>query len=180
MPTDQSPPPPPPTPSAHARRKASRTTDSRRLFNFVEELSWLLTSYDGTDFKALANLSKEFQHAVELRNSLAHRTGAGGDDALVGVLPGLLVDERLFPSNEDIAEFASTLLSIEIPRWSKKSKYELIGHIVCHAHLAPPSRRRKLAEAMRSLVVDRDIVTKRIATDRQAGASWNEIIQSLV
>lgn len=162
------------------RRKAARAPDSRKLFNFIEELSWLLSSYDGTDFKALANLSKEFQHAVELRNSLAHRSGAGGDDALVGVLPGLLVDERLFPSNEDIAEFASTLLSIDIPRWSKKSKYELIGHIVCHAHLAPPLRRRKLAEAMQSLVIDRDLVTKRIATDRKAGASWNEIIQSLV
>jgi len=171
MPDDQ-----PTTP----RRKTSRAPDSRKLFNFIEELSWLLSSYDGTDFKALANLSKEFQHAVELRNTLAHRSGSGGDDALVGVLPGLLVDERLFPSNEDIAEFASTLLSIEIPRWSKKSKYELIGHIVCHAHLAPPLRRRKLADAMRSLVIDRDSITRKIATDRKAGASWNEIIQSLV
>lgn len=177
MPNDPLPPPPPPPP----RRKTSRSPDSRRLFNFIEELSWLLSSYDGADFRALANLSKEFQHALELRNSLVHRSGTGGgDDSLVGVLPGLLVDERLFPSNEDIAEFASSLLSIDIPRWSKKSKYELIGHIVCHAHLSPPLRRRKLVDAMRSLVVDRDLIMKKIATDRKAGASWNEIIQSLV
>lgn len=162
------------------KRRSAKSPDSRRLFNFVEELSWLLSSYDSADFKALANLSKEFQHAVELRNSLAHRSRGGGEDALVGMLPGLLVDERLFSSNEDIAEFASSLLAIEIPRWSKKSKYELIGHIVCHAHLAPPLRRRKLAEAMQSLVLDRDQITSRIATDRKAGASWNEIIQSLV
>lgn len=169
------PPPPPPSP----RRKPSRSPDARRLFNFIEELSWLLSSYDAADFKALASLSKEFQHAVELRNSLTHRSGTVADDPLVGVLPGLLVDERLFPSNEDIAEFASSLLAIEIPRWSKKSKYELIGHIVCHAHLAPPLRRRKLAEAMQSLVLDRDLITKKMMTDRKAGASWNEIIQSL-
>ena len=165
---------------APQRRKAQKTQDSRRLFNFIEELSWLLSSYENLDFKALANISKEFQHAVELRNSLAHRSGSRGEDGLVGVLPGLLVDDRLFPSNEDIAEFASSLLSIEIPRWSKKSKYELIGHIVCHAHLAPPLRRRKLAEAMQALVLDRDLIMKRIATDRKAGASWNEIIQTLL
>lgn len=162
------------------RRRPSKAPDSKKLFRFIEELSWLLSAYEAADFRALGNLPKEFQHAVDLRNSLAHRSGTGGEDALVGVLPGLLVDEKLFSSNEEIAEFAFSLLAIEIPRWSKKSKYELIGHIVCHAHLAPPLRRRKLADALRALVVDRDLITRKIATDRKAGASWNEIIQSLI
>lgn len=166
--------------TSQPRRRPTKRSDPKALFRFIEELSWLLSSYDGTDFKALAKLSDEYMGATSLRNSLTHRTGNGREDALVGVIPGILVDETLFPTNEDIADFASSLLDISIPRWQKKSKYELIGHIVCHTHLAPPIRRRKLAEALESLVADRDILTRQIAKQRQGGASWNEVIQSLV
>lgn len=162
------------------KRRSAKRSDPKTLFRFIEELSWLLSSYEGTDFKSLRKLSDEYMNSVSLRNSLSHRSTSGREDVLVGVIPGLLVDEALFPTNEDIAEFASSLLDISIPRWSKKSKYELIGHIVCHTHLAPPVRRRKLAEALESLVADRDILTRRIATQRREGASWNEVIQSLV
>lgn len=161
------------------KRRATKRTEPRALFRFIEELSWLLSSYDNLDYKALSNLAHEYETAIKFRNSIAHQRVSQFDDPLVGVLPALLVDETLFPSNEDIAEFAEGLLSIEIPRWNKKSKYELIGHIVCHTNMAPPARREDLVLAIRNLLDDKTVNKNEARRRRKSGASWNEVIQVL-
>src|SRR5690606_27194321 len=98
---------------------------------------------------------------------------------LVGTLPSFLVDEELFPTNEDIAEFSVSILNIHIPRWQKKSKYELIGHIVCNVNEASPGKISRLLEALDEVLDERGDAKRKIASDRKSGRSWNQVIQEI-
>jgi hypothetical protein len=98
---------------------------------------------------------------------------------LVGTLPKLFSDERLFPSNEDIADFAGAALKVRIPRWEKKSKFELIGHIVCRTAELSDIEVSDLVKALQRLIANGDSARKLIRDSKQSGLSWNEIIQQL-
>jgi hypothetical protein len=99
---------------------------------------------------------------------------------LVGVLPNFLTDEQLFPSNEDIVEFAQSALDIAITRWQKRSRYELIGNIVVHINEASRSKVERLMRVLELALDDKSSARQRMTSDRQSGRSWNEVIQSLV
>ncbi len=167
--------------SDRARRSGKRS-DPRALLRFIEELSWLLSSYGDLDFKALGkltdDLSMSYRAASNLRNHSAARPPT--TQLLVGVLPSLLTDETLFPSNEDIIEFSALTLGITVPRWQKKSKFEVIGHIVCSAEQAEPSRLQRLVRALADLMDDKGDVRSNLAAQRRSGLSWNEVIQKLL
>ena len=90
------------------------------------------------------------------------------------------MDESIFPSNEDIAEFSETALKITIPRWQKKAKFELVGHIVCHAVKLDDLQVANLVRAL-TLIVDGENAARQILTSRkEQGLSWNEVIQNLL
>lgn len=48
---------------------------------------------------------------------------------LIGTIPFLLMDEKIFEKNQDIANFANTL-NIKIPWPEKKKKEDIIGRII--------------------------------------------------
>jgi hypothetical protein len=150
------------------------------MARFVEELSWLLSSYADLDFRSLGQLSAELVDANRSRNFLVHSDRRPAVRMLVGVLPGVLVDEKLFPTNEDIAEFAQSTLEMSIPRWSKKSRYELIGHVVCHTEQAPPWKLSSLLTALDRLADEKSTARALVEKQRKSGASWNEVIQTLI
>lgn len=155
-----------------------RRTDAKALARFMQELSWLLTSYSHLDFKALEGLAKAAT-AEPVKRTPARRSAKTDVKTLVGILPGLFVDEALFPTNEDISEFALSALSISIPRWQKKSRYELIGHIVCTANTLQGAKLSSLVAALSKEAGDGAAKTK-IEDQRQRGLSWNEVIQNLL
>lgn len=166
-----------------AARKATRRSEPRTLLKFVEELSWLLSSYEDLDFKALGNLGvdigRSHQATMNLRNhSSLSRTPTS--QLLVGTLPGLLKDEALFPTNEDIVEFSAMTLGISITRWQKRSKYELIGQIVCHADSASQDKLDRLVQILNSIMSDKGETKRDLQEQRRSGLSWNEVIQRLL
>jgi hypothetical protein len=162
-------------------KRPARRSDPKVLSRFVEELAWFLSSYDDVDFKALADFATEQREIRNRSVHLASRVSKSDTTVmLVGILPSLFMDVALFPSNEDLVDFARYALGIDTPRWSKKSKNELIGHIVCHANLAPTSKVNRLLTALEGLVDEHGSVRKKVKDQRRLGLSWNEVIQNLV
>lgn len=162
-------------------RRRSKRNDEAALVRFVEELGWLLESYEDVDLSALPTFIRSQR---ELRNRTAHLRSLSNQsdlaNTLVGVLPTFFMDRRLFPMNEDLVEFADQALGIDTPRWQKKSKNELIGHIVCHANQAPLHKLEQITNAIEGLVDEGSDDRRKIEKQRKSGLSWNEVIQGLV
>lgn len=168
--------------SSKHNRSSVNENDIKKLMLFLEELGWLLSSYPNLDLRYVSK---------ELRDAIAHGPAAataavGGyistnpnKHFLVGVLPRVLTDESLFPTNEDIAEFATTVMNVKIPRFHKKSKYELIGHIVCQTENLNERALSKLVHALSMLTEEGDKVRKIISQRKQQNFGWNAIIQEL-
>jgi hypothetical protein len=159
-------------------KQPTRRSDTKALARFMQELSWLLSSYSHLDFKGLDALAKEAASA-QTNRAPVRRTSTTDVQTLVGILPGLLIDEALFPSNEDISEFAFNTLGVDIPRWDKKSRFELIGRIVCTANSRQGPELSALVSALRKATAN-SAVRLQIGDQRQKGMSWNEVIQNLV
>lgn len=158
--------------------KAPRRSDPRTLRRFIEEMSWLLNSFEDIDFKALAALASEPPINNSSRSGSKNRSTETIN--FLGRLPALFMDETLFPSNEDIVEFANHALNIEIPRWHKKSKYELIGHVVCNANLLNAQRLSKLSTAVEKIQDEISVTRDLVQIQRKSGISWNEVIQNML
>lgn len=168
-------------PRSSRPRRPTKRSDPKVIGRFVEELSWLLSSYEDLDLEALRRFGFEASSLSRRSSNLVSNSDRSQTTImLVGVLPSLFVDVRLFPSNEDIVEFGKATMDISIPRWEKKSKYELIGHIVCHADRAPVGKLTHLVSALEGLADDRSSVRARVESQRRSGLSWNEVIQGLV
>lgn len=162
------------------KRRPSKRADPRALSRFMEEFAWLMKSYDDLDFNALGQYSSELAMISRHGGSRFRRpVDSSITTMLVGNLPAFLVDDELFATNEDIAEFSVTILNIHIPRWQKKSKYELIGHIVCNVNEASPAKISRLLQALDEILDDRGEARTKIARDRKSGRGWNEVIQEL-
>ena len=142
-----------PEPTTTRRRRTTQKSELDAAARFVEELSWLLTAHSELDFRMLQKLKPPSEHlgAPDLLQRFAPRNP--NIVYLVGTLPALFMDESIFPSNEDIAEFSETALKITIPRWQKKAKFELVGHIVCHAVKLDDLQVANLVRAL-TLIVD--------------------------
>lgn len=163
------------------RKKPMKRSDPKAMARFMEELSWLLTSYSDLDFRALGEFGSEVIHSSRsTRNLLSHSDRNPNVRLLVGALPTVLIDEKLFPSNESIADFANATLEMSIPRWAKKSRYELIGHVVCNTDKAPLRKIDSLVSALDRLMESKGAARTLIEKQISAGTSWNEVIQKLI
>ena len=49
---------------------------------------------------------------------------------LIGFLPSALIDRAKFPSNSDVVRLANQSLGLQMPRWEKKKRDELIGTLI--------------------------------------------------
>ena len=153
-----------------------------KLKRFLEEFSWLMETYSTVDLKKASFLIDE-----SLGETSAVRKAVGIYESknpninfLTGVLPSLFLDQSLFRTNDDIAEFASVVLKLDIPRHHKKSKHEIIGHIVCETNKLNEKGLDKLVRALSLLVNDdkgKEILVKK---KKDGSFSWNEMIQTLI
>lgn len=161
-------------------RRPSKRSDPRTLSRFVEELSWLLTSYEELDFKALGQLSANFANLARHSSVAAMSPRSSTTQMLVGILPSFFMDSELFPTNEDLVEFSQVVLGISLPRWQKKSKFEIIGQIVCHTDQASPDRLSRVVAALEEALDERGSARLKLARERKSGRSWNEVIQAML
>lgn len=164
------------------RKNNTSRKDSKKSKRFLEELSWLLDTYSDVDFRALAQFAELLDDRPNFEiDQLRHLIASDSNkQLLVGLLPGMFTDRTLFPTNEDIADFSREALNVRIPRWTKKSKFELIGHIVCHTATANDKRLTKLARALSYIAVGDVRLRNLIAHGRRQKKNWNEIIQDIV
>ncbi|MCP4744885.1 MAG: hypothetical protein GY874_01915 [Desulfobacteraceae bacterium] len=153
----------------------------KKATNFLEELSWLLDSRKGIDLKQVVSF---LQESVKEQNKIKkfakeYRSPNPNKHFLIGVLPRLFQDTRLFPLNESIAMFAEEVLEINISRHEKRSKYELIGLIVCKTESLSDEKLSNLVDALSQITGSEEKLEKFRQERKQVDFSWNETIQKL-
>jgi hypothetical protein len=133
--------------------------------------------------------------AIEALNYLVDERQAGGTASsavarsyqssdpnkhfLIGALPRLLLDRDLFPSNEDIVEFATAALRIEM-RVEKRARFEIIGKIVCETDTLDELQLTGLVRALERLVGDKNRIAVMVEKKKTGSFSWNETLQDLL
>jgi len=100
---------------------------------------------------------------------------------LIGALPRLLLDRDLFPSNEDIVDFAAAALRLEMTRTvEKRARHEIIGKIVCETDTLDDKQVTNLVKALEKLVGNKDRLSTMIEKKKSGTFSWNETLQELL
>lgn len=170
--------------------KKARTTadrfkkkrDPESIKKFLDELSWVLSAHSNLDFKAIG---ESFSSQANLFfNKRTHELTEHIPDNpnihfLVGALPGIFTDEAIFPTNEHIADFSRNALGIILPRWDKKSRYELIGLIVCNTQNLNDRRLGKVVKVLSKITSGDARARNILLNSNEEHLSWNEIIQKL-
>jgi hypothetical protein len=166
--------------SGRVTNRSDRTRDARSVKKFLEELAWVLSSYSHLDFRAVAeNIDSVFGLKASDHRLARYVSKNPNIHFLIGTLPVIFSNEKFFPTNEDITEFASEALRLPISRWEKRSRYELIGLIVCETAKLDDDRLARLVDALSKIVSD-DPNAQGLIRDRKANRlSWNEVIQKL-
>lgn len=166
---------------SNIRPKASMKLDSVKATRFLEELSWLFQSYQDIDVKSISKALADAATQRTVRQGFSSFVSPNPNiHFLVGILPLVLRDESIFATNGAISEFAMSALGMSMVRWEKKSRFELIGEIVCNTIDLDDSELSKLVEAL-SVLANGDAVARKIVQDAQSSRrGWNEIIQTLI
>lgn len=166
--------------SGRLTNRSDRTRDARSVKKFLEELFWVLSSNSHLDFRAIAENIELIASPKGAGHQLARYVSKNPNiHFLIGTLPVIFSNEKFFPTNEDITEFASEALRLPITRWEKRSRYELIGLIVCETANLDDDRLVRLVDALSKIVSD-DPDAQGLFRDRKANRlSWNEVIQKL-
>lgn len=99
---------------------------------------------------------------------------------LIGTLPRLLLDRDLFPSNEDITDFAEVALRLQMTRTEKRARHEIIGKIVCETDNLDEQQLTNLVRALELIVGNKDRLATMIEKKKLGTFSWNETLQELL
>lgn len=157
--------------------------DRKRLskaLNFLEELNWLLESNKSLDLKELINSLKIVENTgFHNNNSPIYLSDNQFKDNLVGILPYLFLDNDLFNVNSDIADFSESVFQFKIPRYEKRSRFEIIGLIVCEVPKLNDKELIFLGNALAELIGNKEKLKKVKAEKKKANFSWNDTIQKL-
>jgi hypothetical protein len=160
--------------------------DLEKVIDFLEELSWLLESKKSVKLKSVPEQLRSLlnERTFELnKGSLNYfsfnRASNSNVHYLIGVLPGLFQDEMLFPSNAQIISFAEEVLNISISRPTKRSRYELIGIIVCETDKLTDNGLDELVRALNALTSSNEKLDSIRNSVINNNFSWNETIQKL-
>ena len=111
-------------------KKSLSTADLEKAIDFFEEFVWLFESKRNVKLKNVPNELRNIINNNHLVSSyVENSTPDSNVHFLIGVLPGLFQDEKLFPTNTQIANFAEQDLNIKVTRASQRSPYA--GQIIC-------------------------------------------------
>lgn len=160
--------------------KNSLKKDVKILTNFLEEFSWIVEKYKDVD---LNQLNKELWNSLDSRRtnnlSLFYSENNSNKNYLIGVLPKLLQDKELFEKNMDLVSF-SNALGIEVKFGEKRSRYEIIGAMLCQISELNDEKLDKVVVAIEAINNDQSLLTNLKNLKKNAiNYDWNLIIQEL-
>ena len=150
----------------------------QKAIDFIEEFAWLLDANKMVDIKALPALLRENIPSL-LEGTGKYASPNPNKHFLIGVLPRLFQDLALFPTNEDIADFARSVLHIAVPRSEKRSKYELIGLIVCSTNGLNDEKLSYLVTALQKITNSEEKINQIIEARKNQTMSWNDAIEQI-
>lgn len=160
--------------------KEMEVSKLKRASMTLEDLAFLLKQLKVESLfeaaEALALLSRSASIGGE---KLERRPGDPNKHYLIGALPRLLQDKILFPQNEDIVDFAAAALGLEMSRSEKRSRYEIIGKVICETDGLSGRELGRLVRALERAVGDTGYFDELRKRKRSADFSWNETIQLL-
>lgn len=165
-------------------KKYNNLTDSTKIklaIDFVEELSWLLESKNKISLSEVPEiLRKGLDSVSDVENTTKDYISPNPNiHYLIGVLPRLFEDRKIFEKNEDIATFAEEILKVPISRPDKRSRYELIGLIVCKCNAFDDSTLQALVESLSKITGNSDKINQMAKEKSNVGFSWNETVRKL-
>jgi hypothetical protein len=143
----------------------SRQLKSENLISAIDAIQAILASQDGG-----------------IGSSAVARTYQSADPNkrfLIGALPRLLLDRNLFPSNDDIVDFANHALRLEM-KVEKRARFEIIGKIVCETDDLDEKQLTDLVRALEKLVGDEKTIADMVKKKNAGSFSWNETLQELL
>lgn len=148
----------------------------------LDDLVWTLKKLDIQQLNAAADVLRSSLQRDAPQSSVArtYKSGNPNKHFLIGVLPRLFQDRQLFPQNEDIADFAAAALKLEMSRAEKRSRYEIIGKVVCETDSLDEAELTLLVQALERLVGDKDKIAVMAEKKRSGSFSWNETLQDLL
>lgn len=154
----------------------------RKAIAFIEELGWFLDSKKALKLKDVPPILRAALDGAGAASQVASKYTSPNPNIhfLIGTLPRLFQDMELFPNNGLIANFAQQILGIEVSRYEKRSKYELIGLIVCETDRLSDEKLAALVRALAELTKDEDQLNRIRAAKKDVDFSWNKAIRSLV
>ncbi|WP_017754234.1 hypothetical protein [Calidifontibacillus oryziterrae] len=152
-----------------------------KAINFLEEFIWLFESKRNFKFNEVPNILRELLDDPVNIGPVEKKYVSPNPNIhfLIGVLPRLFKDRSLFPLNSSIIQFANEVLDIDVSSNAKRSRIELIGHIVCETDNLSDSKLEKLVRALTQLTGDEEKLTKVKEAQINNNFSWNETIQKL-
>lgn len=157
------------------------STKLRHAIDFVEELSWLLESKNKLKLSEIPEILRSNLDSVNSVRGTTSKYVSPNPNIhyLIGVLPRLFKDTNIFQKNEDIVAFAIEVLKIEISRSDKRSRYELIGLIVCECNELDDKALETLVAALYKITGNSDKINQMAKEKSSVGFSWNETIRKL-
>lgn len=123
-----------------------------------------------------------YARTKSIGSSAVARTYQSGDPNkhfLIGALPRLLLDRNLFPANDDIVDFATSALKLEM-KVEKRARFEIIGKIVCETDDLDERQLTDLVRALEKLVGDEATIADMVKRKKAGSFSWNETLQELL
>lgn len=154
----------------------------QRISMALEELVWSLRGQRLELLEEASSLVRNLATDTTSKSTIArgYRSEDPNKHFLIGVLPRLFQDKELFPQNDDIVEFASSALGLLMNRSEKRSRYEIIGKVICETDLLDEYRLTDLVSALEKLIGNKDHLAQMIEKKRSGSFSWNETIQNLL
>jgi hypothetical protein len=160
---------------------SAKSNDVKKVQSFLEEFSWLLSMYSNLDFRTMPKVVKNsFSSSSEASKAMKDYMPVNPNmQFLTGVLPSVFMDDGVFSSAEEIAQFAKSVLRLQLKSYQKKSRYELIGTIVCNTIILNDSDLNELVKALTLLLNKGEKAKKIISQGKRNLFGWNQIIQEL-
>lgn len=160
---------------------SKKKNEISKSIDLIEEIVWLLDSKN-IKLKDVPSNLRELLYddsSSNLQGTENYISPNPNIHFLIGVLPRLFKDEDLFPSNLSIIQFAEDFLNIKLSKNGKRSRYELIGLIVCDTDTLSDNKLNNLVKALSKLVSDEDQFSSIKKENTKNNFSWNETIQKL-
>lgn len=158
------------------------STELKKLLMSLERIEWAL---EDIDHKAIKQAREFVSNSIEITDQ--HRKVFSNNEKtshnlefLTGILPSLFKDRKLFPKNEDIISFTQDLIGLErVSRVDKRSRYEIIGLVVCEATVSDSAKLERLISAINVILNDETIRKSFEMMRKEESFSWNEAISRL-